>query len=88
MPQALFVLGAFRYILHKYHHSYSEHDKEAKIQGGKQADILCGLALDVRCVLAEGYKTCKGRDKCSHAADINTQEELLVVCCKFREQNC
>ena len=37
MPQALFVLEAFCYILHKYHHSYSEHDKEAKIQGGKQS---------------------------------------------------
>ena len=51
-----------RVKLNKNHYRGGEDDKEAEVQGCEKSEILRGLSLNVRGVLAEGDKACERRN--------------------------
>lgn len=74
------------YILYYKDREGGEDDQKSKIERAEKPDIRERLALYVRGVLTEGNKACKRGDKRSYAPDIYTEQKLLVIRCKFREQ--
>ena len=87
LPETKRSPGAF-IILQEYHCGYRKDNKEAKVQRCKQSDILQRLALDMRGVLAEGDKARQRGNERTYTTDINTEEQLLVVCCKLGQEKC
>ena len=65
-----------------------EQDNEkGEIEKGELKHVFEGFFRVVLDIFAEGYKACKGCYESSDSADIDTDEQGLIILCELLKQN-
>ena len=49
---------------------------------------MAGFAFVVLAVFPESNQAGKGGDQCAYTANVDTQQQVLIVICKLGQQNC
>ena len=66
---------------------YEKYREETEVERGEQTDIVFLFAGIVFCIFAERDKACQRSDESTRTADIDADQQVFIVLCKFRKQN-
>ena len=74
-------------LLLEYKTESSQDQEKCKIESRKQGDVVTGLAFVLFAVFPKGDQTGKRGDQGTYAADVDTQQKLLVIVRKLGQQD-